>query len=76
MRNGGIVEGAHHMRQRIHAAQAGGERRLFQRLFADGGHVHVFHRGMNGFFGLVEGGQLVEPLIGNFGHAYMRLFGI
>ena len=76
VRNGGIVKGAHHVRQRIHAAQAGGEGGLFQRLFADGGHVHVFHRGMNGFFWVVESSELVEPLIGNFCHAHMRLFRI
>ena len=47
--DGVVFEGAQHVDQRIHVAQAGEERGLLQRLLADGGDVGVFHRGVDGF---------------------------
>ena len=45
-----VLEGAQHVDQRIHVAQAGEERGFFQRFLADGGYVNIFNRGVGGLF--------------------------
>ncbi len=73
VRNGVVFEGAHHVRQRVDIAQVGGEGSLVQRFFRQRGHVGVFHARMDEFLRVVEGGQAVEAVVGNFGHAEVRL---
>ena len=59
------------MNERIDAAQVGDVGGLFQRFLADGAHVNVFDRRMRQLLRVIERGQLVEALVGNFGHSYM-----
>ena len=65
VRNRGVLECAHYVRQRIHITQVGGEGRFLQRLLAERRHVGKFHAGVNELLGVVQRGQAVEPIIGN-----------
>ena len=76
MRDGGIFESAQDVDQRVHVAEMADVGGLLQRFLANGAHVHVFDGGVGEFLGVVESGQLVEALVGNFGHADMRLAGV
>ena len=73
MRDRGIVENPHHVRQRIHVAQMRGVGTVFQRLLADGAYVHVFDGRMREFLRVVKRGQAIEAIVRNLGHADMRL---
>ena len=50
----------------------GGVGGIVQRFLADGSNVNVFDRRVRELFGVVERGQLVEPVVGNFGDANVR----
>ena len=73
VRNGVVLEGAHHVGQRVNVAQVGGEGGLVQRLFAERGDVGILHAGVDQLLRVVERGQAVEPVVGNLGDAEMRL---
>ncbi len=73
MRDRRIVEDAHHMSQRIDIAQVGGEGGFLQSFLAEGGDVGVLDAGMHQLLGVVERGQAVEPVVGNFGDTEVRL---
>jgi hypothetical protein len=70
--NGFVFKCAQHVDQSIIVAQVGEEGALLERFLPDSCYVGVLHRGIDGFFRVVQGGELVEPLIGNLGHAEMR----
>ncbi len=52
VRHGLICEQAQHVRESVHHAQAGQITGVAQALFRDGGHVHIFHRGVRDFLRL------------------------
>ncbi len=68
-----LFEGAQHVNQRVHIAQAGQERGLFQRLLPDGRHVNKFNRCVGGLFRRVERRELIQPLVGHARHADVLL---
>ena len=73
VRNRGIVEDPHDVRQRVDIAQMRRVGRVFQRFLADRAHVHVFHRSMGQLLRVVERGQAIEAVIRYFGDADVRL---
>ena len=73
VRNGVVFKGAQHVNERVDVAQAGEEGGFLQGFLADGGDVDVFDGGEGGLLGRVEGGELVEPLVGHARHADVRL---
>ena len=74
--NGVVLEGAEDVDEGVDVAQAGEEGGFLQRLLADGGDVDEFDGGVGGLLGRVEGGELVEALVGHAGHADVRLAGV
>jgi hypothetical protein len=46
---------------------------LFQGVLADGADIHVFHRRVRQFLGIVERGQAVEAIVRHFGDTDVRL---
>ena len=69
MRNGVVLEGAQHVNERVHIAQAGEEGGLFERLLPDGRHVNVLDSSVGCFLRRVERRELVQPLVWNPCHA-------
>ena len=67
MRNRIVFKSAQNVNERIHLAEMADVGGLFQRVLANGAYVHVLDRGMGQFLGMVEGGKLVEALVGDFG---------
>ena len=64
------------MDQGIVVAEVGKKSGLFERFLADSGDVGILDGGINNFLGVVQGGELIETIVGNFGDAEMRLAGI
>ena len=73
VRDGGIFEGAQHVGQAVHLAQAGGVGGLLERFLADGGHVGELDRGVDELLGAVEGGEAVETVVGDLADADVGL---
>ena len=72
MRNGVVLEGAHHVRQRVNVAQVGGEGGLVQRLLAERRDIGILNAGVDQLLGVVERGQAIETVVGDLGDAEMR----
>ena len=81
VRDGGIVEGADHVRDGVHladvgddgVAQAGAGLGLGLRgVRRHGGNVHVLHRGVHQLARVVERGEAVEAVVGDLGDADVR----
>ena len=73
VRDGGIVKGPHHVRQRIHVAQVADVGAFFEGFLPDRTHVDIFDRGVGQLLGVVERGQAVQAVVGNLGHADVSL---
>ena len=71
-RNRGIFENADHVGERVDLTQMADVGGLFQRVLADSADVDVFDGGVGQFLGVVERGQTVEAVVGNFGDADVR----
>src|SRR5689334_8885161 len=67
MRNRGIIKCAYYMSERINLAQMSDVSALLERFLADCANINVFHRSVNQLFGVVEHGEPIEAVIGNFG---------
>ena len=72
MRDRIVFKGAQHMNQRVHLTQVADVGGLLERFLADRADVDVFDGGVREFLGLVDGGQPVEPVVGNLGDADVR----
>ncbi len=66
MRNLIAFERSQDVDKRIHLAQMADVGGLFQRVLADGAYVDVFHRGVRQLLRVVERGQFIEALVGDF----------
>ena len=73
VRNGVVLEGANHVRQGVHIAQVGGESSFVQRLLAERRDVSILDAGVHQLLGVVERGQAIETIVGDFGDAEMGL---
>ena len=71
--DGVVFEGAHHVGERVHVAQVGGEGGFVQRLLAERRHVGKLDAGMHQLFRVVERGQAVEAVVGDLGDSEVRL---
>ena len=61
------------MGQRIHIAQVADVGAFFERFLADGADVDVFDGGVGELLRVVQRGQPVEAVVGNFGDADVGL---
>ena len=68
-----IVEGPHHMGERVDLAQVADVGGFFQRLLPDGADVDVLDGGVSEFLRIVERGQAIEAVVGNLGDADVGL---
>ena len=73
VRNRVVFESAHHVGQRIHIAQVGGEGGFVQRFLAERRNIGVLDAGVHQLLGVVQRGQAVKAIIGDFGDAEMGL---
>ena len=64
-----VLKGAQDVYQSIHLAQVADVGGLLERVLADGAHVHVFNGGVRELLRVVQGGESVEAIVGNFGDA-------
>src|SRR5579864_5539452 len=46
---------------------------FLQSILADGSHVYILYRCVREFLRAVERGQAIQPVVGHFRDAYMRL---
>ncbi len=74
--NGVVLEGAEDVDEGVHIAEAGEEGGFFEGFLTDGGDVGVFDGGLNEFFGIEEGGETIEPIVGHFGDADVGFAGV
>ena len=73
VRNRIVFKRPENVNERVHLAQMADVGGLFQRVLADGAYVHVLDRGVRQFLRMVERGQFVEALVGDFRDADVRL---
>ena len=73
MRDRGVLEGANDVRQGVYLPQVTDVGGFPQGFLTDGAHVYVLHRSVHQLFGIVESGETVEAVVGNFGNSNMRL---
>src|SRR6185369_17319605 len=69
VRDGRVVKGTYHVRERVHLAKVGEEVGFLEGFLANGGDVHILNGRVGGLLRGVERGEFVETLVGNGGDA-------
>src|SRR5437868_301764 len=67
VRNGGIVEGANNVGERVHLAEVADVGSLFQCLLSNRADVYVFDGSMDELFRVVECGQTIQSIVRDLG---------
>ena len=71
--DGVVLEGTNDVSKRVNVTQVGRECGFVQRLLAERRHIGVFDAGVDQFLRVVQRGQPVEAVVGDFGDAEMGL---